>query len=509
MSFRLTRGSARRISIALLAVSAGVLTVLIAIPAVRESDLSASRMSTYRIPKRKLAPFAREFVSTLPILEIVIAEDSIPPPQGEPIPALMRVFDRAGENRLTDAPRALLPFVFVRHRGASSMHSHFRQHSIRLKIRDEKQKPSRFDLCGFPPDDDFALIATCMDRSLIRDRMAYELARPLIPFTPKAKYVEVFVRKADARLDELTYDGIYLAMEPIEEGRHRVAVGPLEIAESPEGLEGGGWIVESDRVCSNKPCFSLGEESFTVVAPGPRDLTPEDLDFIRADFGRFHRMIREDPLNNRLFEMLDMDSFVHMMLLQELVKNIDAFQFSTYFHRSAEGRLVAGPPWDFNLAMGNARDITAPEGFLLQRNPYSKELLRNPRMFRLYRERWRELRHPGGAFSDGRILELIDSVVTELEPAAHHHYERYRELLRPERQFAFTATYPVHSFEEHVRIVRDFLLRRARWMDGALAAMKGPEDLFSEGAEQTETEAEAIGTAWWNESESPPLRKRP
>ena len=57
--------------------------------------------------------------------------------------------------------------------------------------------------------------------------------------------------------------------------------------------------------------------------------------------------------------------------------------------------------------------------------------------------------------------------------------------------------------------VRDFLLRRARWMDGALAEMAGPEDLFSEETEREETEAEAIGTAWWNESESPPLRSRP
>ena len=71
----------------------------------------------------------------------------------------------------------------------------------------------------------------------------------------------------------------------------------------------------------------------------------------------------------------------------------------------------------------------------------------------------------------------------------------------------FTATYPVDSFGKHVRIVRDFLLRRAHWMDGALAAMKGPEDLFSVEVEQVERNGEAVGTAWWKESESPPLRR--
>ena len=507
MSFRWSRRTARKGSRVLLALCAAILTVLWLVPAVRDTDLSATRMSSFRLPKRKLAPFAREFESPLPVLEIVIAGDSIPDPGQEAVPALMRVFDRPGGNRLSDLPTALLPFVTVRHRGASSMHSHYRQHSIRLNILDEKQKPSRFNLCGFPPDDDFVLIATGMDRSLIRDRMAYELARPLIPFTPRAKFVEVFVRKASDRLDEYTYSGIYLAMEQIEEGPHRVDIGPLETVDSPEGLEGGGWVLQHDRPSSSLSSFRLGEDSFTIVGPGAKKLTPEAADFIREDFARFQRLMKEDVFSERFFELLDVDSLVNMVLFQEFIKNVDAFQFSTYFHRRAGGRLVAGPPWDFNLAMGNARDLTSPEGFTLMRVPYSKEWMKNPRFFRLCQERWRELRKPGEAFSDGRILDLVDAVVAEVEGAAPHHFARYRELLRPERQFMFTATYPVDSFGKHVRIVRDFLLRRAHWMDGALAAMKGPEDLFSVEAEQVERNGEAVGTAWWKESESPPLRR--
>lgn len=239
MSVRLGRRTARRVSIGLLGACGAALAVAFAVPAAREADLSATRTTTYRLPKRKLAPFARRFESTLPILEIVIAEESLPNPEDEPIPALMRVFDREGVNRPGAMPSALLPFARVRHRGASSMHSHYRQHSIRLEIRDEKQKPSRFDLCGLTPDDDFALIASGMDRSLIRDWMAYALAAPLIPFTPRGRFVEVFVRNARARLDEQTYQGVYLAMEQIEAGPHRVDIGPLEVASTREGLEGG------------------------------------------------------------------------------------------------------------------------------------------------------------------------------------------------------------------------------------------------------------------------------
>ena len=96
---------ARRAAAALLAVSAAALAILTAIPAVREANLSVSRTSEIRIPKRKLAPFARQFVSNLPILDVVAENDVLPGPEEAPAPAVLRVFDRAGENRL----RVLLP----------------------------------------------------------------------------------------------------------------------------------------------------------------------------------------------------------------------------------------------------------------------------------------------------------------------------------------------------------------------------------------------------------------
>ena len=41
------------------------------------------------------------------------------------------------------------------------------------------------------------------------------------------------------------------------------------------------------------------------------------------------------------------------MLLNELASNVDAYQFSTFFHKDRGGKLRAGPVWDFNLTFGN------------------------------------------------------------------------------------------------------------------------------------------------------------
>ena len=507
MILRVSRNTVRRLLFGLLFAGASVLAALCLIPSVQKLDLSSGRACMFKIRERRLTPFSKAFSSTLPVLEIVTAADILPAPDQEPVPAVMRVFDQPGEKRLTDQPRALLPFVSVRYRGASTMTAHLRQHSIRMKILDDQQKPSRFNLCGFPPDDDFALIATFQDRSLIRDRLAYELARPLFPWTPHARFAEVFIRKPYGHLNEQSYMGVYLAVEKISVAPGRISMGDLVITNVSDGLDGGGWMVSRDRAASNQPVFWVGDVSYSIVAPGARVITPEAVEFIRRDFSRFHKLIEDDSQSDDLFRLLDMDSFVNMMLLQEFLKNRDAFYFSAYYYRDAGGRLFAGPPWDYNLSMGNPLSHPGPEGFLIPRRPFAGALLRNPRVFELYRQRWRELRRPGAAFSDERILDLVNALVRELDPAAAaRHYARYEELRNPRRTFVFTINYNATSCEQHVRIVRDFLLRRARWLDQALMAAQKPEDLLSHEMDIVEAASHDAGASWWQEEESPPLR---
>ncbi len=44
------------------------------------------------------------------------------------------------------------------------------------------------------------------------------------------------------------------------------------------------------------------------------------------------------------------------MLLNELFRNADTFRNSTYMHKSVDEKLVLGPLWDFDHAIGNDGD---------------------------------------------------------------------------------------------------------------------------------------------------------
>ena len=51
--------------------------------------------------------------------------------------------------------------------------------------------------------------------------------------------------------------------------------------------------------------------------------------------------------------VIDIPSFIDFMILNEFSANVDGYQFSTFFHKERNGKLRAGPIWDFNLTYGN------------------------------------------------------------------------------------------------------------------------------------------------------------
>lgn len=58
---------------------------------------------------------------------------------------------------------------------------------------------------------------------------------------------------------------------------------------------------------------------------------------------------------------VDAGSFIDFILLQELTANHDAYVYSTFLHTMDGDRLIAGPVWDFDIALGNS-DHNGPDG---------------------------------------------------------------------------------------------------------------------------------------------------
>jgi hypothetical protein len=157
---------------------------------------------------------------------------------------------------------------------------------------------------------------------------------------------------------------------------------------------------------------------------------------------------------------LDESSAVSYVLLAELLRNQEAFMSSTYLHQREDGMLAFGPVWDFDLSAGNSADAAA-EGWLLGGRVWAGALLADAGFRAALAARWRELRAAG--FVEG-LLRTVDARAAALRAPARRNFARWPVLGR-----AVFAGQPVHaSHAAAVQALKDWIGRRAAWLDGAL-----------------------------------------
>jgi len=91
-------------------------------------------------------------------------------------------------------------------------------------------------------------------------------------------------------------------------------------------------------------------ENIEKAAAGIRNWLQDAWDAIRADDGY-------NAKGKYYTEYIDVESFAKMYLLQEYIKSNDVCAGSIFFHRDgagAEDKLIAGPLWDLDCALGLA-----------------------------------------------------------------------------------------------------------------------------------------------------------
>ncbi|MDO9154660.1 MAG: CotH kinase family protein [Paludibacter sp.] len=116
------------------------------------------------------------------------------------------------------------------------------------------------------------------------------------------------------------------------------------------------------------------------------------------------------------------------MLINEFSSNVDGYHFSTYFHKDRNGKLRAGPVWDFNLTYGNDlfvyglnRSLSNVWQFDNNDNTgprFWKDLFTNATFKCYLTKRWVELIVANQPLNYTVIANCIDQVVSQISEAA-------------------------------------------------------------------------------------------
>ena len=456
------------------------------------SDLSGNFFLTFGIIDNSIIYFSppewfREPIvfetSNLPILMIDTYGNSIP---DEPrIDAYLGIIDNeTGLNHVNDDFNGYNGHITIEKRGNSSQWND--KAPYRFETVDEDGENNNVSLLGMPEENDWVLYAPWQDKSMVRNILTYKLSNDIGRYAPRTKLVELYLNDG--------YEGVYVLMEKIKRDGDRVDISKL----NPDEISGddvtGGYILKFDWFFTgdNIGGFQSNVDGMTYNYhyPQPSDIVPEQEEYIIDYIDNFENIMSSDnytDLDTGYPSIMNVESFVDFILLQELAKNVDAYRLSTYIYKnkeSVDNRLTAGPVWDFNHGYGNCDygETWEIDNWLLEYNPeggdqmsfWWERLWQDENFQYKAAERYTELRST--IFSEEHINSIIDSSVNELGDAVDRNFSKWPIL----NTYVWPNYYVFETHEQEVDYLKSWISDRLEWMDSEIFLLKAETSIKSE-----------------------------
>jgi hypothetical protein len=415
------------------------------------------------VPDQGPAPV--EFVdSNLPL--VVVDTRGRPIENTRRVEALFKVIQdpAGGRNNLETTAVAFSGTVGIEIRGQSSQTDPKKQYAVTIRPA-AGQAGGGAALLGMPADVDWILQGPYLDRSLVRNFLAYRMSEKTGRYAARARFVEAFIDESGSGMNQDHYQGVFLLMESLKRGDSRIAVKPLT-----QGDPSGGYILKIDKEDEGDESFQTAKGT-KLLFVYPSRPTRAQKAYLRKYFDSFEAALRKKPEPKAApayADYAEVGSFVDFFLVNEFLKNVDGFRISTYMSKDRGGRLRMGPVWDFDRSSGNVGGAK-PDGWYILRE-FSKMkppfwwtlLLQDERFARRLADRWHELR--AGAWSPASLDEIIDSAAALLGEAQERNFTAWPVLGSDDPPFTLD---PIDSptYEGELQELKDFFTARAAWID--------------------------------------------
>lgn len=457
-------------------------------------------LGTVTIPENRMVD--ESFVSHLPLVvidtggqEIVSYKkynaetDAFEIPEGIDayFPMRIRVYDSSGHcNRLTDEA-GLKSAGRIKVRGNSSASDSLPKFQYTLKLETENGEEQALDMMGIGTSDTWILSPTVRDASRVRNYIAYNIAGQTEPFQPDLRYCEVlFLDNGGYR-----YEGLYMMCESVKVAPDRVNIS----RDSSKYHVGQGYLLRKDRYdreavslhtwATGQGYYDLSTKEninrsfFMLEYPKNENVTEEVIENITAELSQIEKMLyseNEVPFET-IDKTLDLKSFADFFIINEFFASYDAGLHSTFFYKSSDGKLTAGPYWDFDGAMDNSqRDMTNVNYIVLADYPWFKQLLGHGDFESLVEQRYRELRK--GVLSDEYIEKMVRDTQAYLGSALLREQSAFGDYVYDLGEFeeeasGLSISRTQTSPEAEAQRILDFLRLHGEYMDKRIFELKG------------------------------------
>ena len=236
----------------------------------------------------------------------------------------------------------------IRGRGKSSWTAHAKK-GFKLKFDEQVRM-----LGSSYKSRNWNFISNHADKSFIRNMIAYDMSAAFdgMGYTTTHEYIDVYI--------DNQYYGFFMMCDDIDVGKGRIDY-DKSFHEDPAQmsflLEVGG----NHSHAYDERCFRISRDYNRVCCikfPDYEDPAYDPdvhLAYIRDYIDQCFVAIGERDWE-KMCELMDMDSFIDHYIIQEVFANKDAFWCSIFFYKEPNGKLYAGPVWDFDQGAGCVPD---------------------------------------------------------------------------------------------------------------------------------------------------------
>ncbi|MBK8090090.1 MAG: CotH kinase family protein, partial [Chitinophagaceae bacterium] len=386
------------------------------------------------------------------------------------------IYNGSNRNNITDAFNHYNGKIGIEIRGQSSQMFPMKSYSIELQ--DATGNSVDKSLFGLPKESDWVLYAPYTDKTLMRNFLAYTMSREMGHWASNCRYVEVILNGQ--------YIGIYVFMEKIKRGSGRVNISKIAATDITGDAVTGGYLFSIDKEADGwysdytPPNGTANQQiRYSYIYPKITAIVPQQQSYLVSYVDSFETALYNstDPKKaNEWRKFADEASFIDFFIVNELSRNVDGYRLSSYFYKdraSKNGKIIAGPVWDYDLAFRNANycngsdtsgwaynfNSTCPQDFWL--NPFWwKNFMQDKTFQSNLRCRWKQVR--ATSLSLSRINTLIDSVYTLTEEARQRHFQKWPTL----GQYVWPNPQPIaFTYNTEIIYLKEWIAARLGWID--------------------------------------------